>query len=755
MALNEPVPSKSFDVLEENMQNTDKFVNSTDEFFDNRPAPNGQARTRTLFGINKQAADAIRNAGGVPLDDGVWGAGKTYNAYNEYLVFNSVPYKPLVIPYQTQGADPTAAPDNVNVQPWQNLSIEQVGDLTNLQAANLGDMLSGNTVGGETITHKAGQVWQINGMWEVLSVSNPMTIDDFKPIGSVFVNDLVTNPGNCADAFRNALAKTESEVVGYGDFILREEVILPSGTRLNMQNARILAEDGIQGDYSHKGIFTVDGGSDIRMSGFRMSMYGENFTDGLGGERPKVSMILVKNGASDVHISKVYGDGGCNRSGTNFSVVGALVHFEGASDCTVRRCMYNGYFNTGSVHDAKVLGYKPYTEAYYIDGTSTNIDVKFNRSYNSNYSGFTVSASGDASLRGHNISFNIADGTDGTCLSLNSSGCTVVGNKLRNSYSNGGITISHTGQPANNNVITSNEIRDVWFNGIAYGDVSYNNNVYGNTIINANQSDTASSSEAGHSIRVRGRRNTCSNNVIKVKNNGDCAISVHSVDDQTKLNYALNSVQDNQVENGFISIRAPYSTVQGNKGWSGGVSAFIQVGFRSNNSVISGNNAYDITRCVSVSANVNDTNDYAGISVFDNHGGAADNPEVVNVPVNKQATLATNMRYVYPNSVVTDRQVAWEVKGETSDASITGTNKSTGSLKALCQNSSGTQYGWVTEASAVTGGELTTVEAFEVSPFNCEIRRLNGGQSELIMTNEVGVRYKLRITGSSVTVDPA
>ena len=68
------------------------------------------------------AAQALRNAGGVPLDDGQWGIGKTYTAYDQYLYFNGVPYKPLSIPYLTQGADPTSGVDVGNVQPWQNIS---------------------------------------------------------------------------------------------------------------------------------------------------------------------------------------------------------------------------------------------------------------------------------------------------------------------------------------------------------------------------------------------------------------------------------------------------------------------------------------------------------------------------------------------------------------------------------------------------------------------------------------------------------
>ena len=84
--------------------------------------------------FESDAATAIRNAGGVPLGDGQWGVGKTYNAYNEYLVFNGVPYKPLSAPYTTQGADPTQSPDLENVQPYTDTTKEYVDQ--EVQSAN-------------------------------------------------------------------------------------------------------------------------------------------------------------------------------------------------------------------------------------------------------------------------------------------------------------------------------------------------------------------------------------------------------------------------------------------------------------------------------------------------------------------------------------------------------------------------------------------------------------------------------------------
>lgn len=79
----------------------------------------------TLNGLRKKYLEAIQAAGGVPLGDGVWGVGKEYTAYNQYLIYNGVPYKPrasATLPYATQTADPTVAPDVTFVQPYTDFS---------------------------------------------------------------------------------------------------------------------------------------------------------------------------------------------------------------------------------------------------------------------------------------------------------------------------------------------------------------------------------------------------------------------------------------------------------------------------------------------------------------------------------------------------------------------------------------------------------------------------------------------------------
>lgn len=83
---------------------------------------------KTLDALETEYLEAIQGAGGIPI--GTWTAGvTTFNAYNEYAVYNGIPYKPRAstsLPYVAQGADPTVAPDDANVQPYQEITEAQV-----------------------------------------------------------------------------------------------------------------------------------------------------------------------------------------------------------------------------------------------------------------------------------------------------------------------------------------------------------------------------------------------------------------------------------------------------------------------------------------------------------------------------------------------------------------------------------------------------------------------------------------------------
>ncbi len=83
---------------------------------------------KTLDALEAEYIEAIQGAGGVPV--GTWTQGvTTFTKYNEYAVYNGIPYKPrtsATLPYVAQGSDPTTPPDDANVQPYQEITEAQV-----------------------------------------------------------------------------------------------------------------------------------------------------------------------------------------------------------------------------------------------------------------------------------------------------------------------------------------------------------------------------------------------------------------------------------------------------------------------------------------------------------------------------------------------------------------------------------------------------------------------------------------------------
>lgn len=123
---------------QKDVEHLGRVVNSEDT--QGNPLASSTNRTggvnKTLDALQTEYQSAIQAAGGVPL--GTWSSGTTYNAYNEYLVYNGIPYKPAAsttLPYTTQGADPTASPDAGLVVPFAEV---QASDLVTVREDLLG-----------------------------------------------------------------------------------------------------------------------------------------------------------------------------------------------------------------------------------------------------------------------------------------------------------------------------------------------------------------------------------------------------------------------------------------------------------------------------------------------------------------------------------------------------------------------------------------------------------------------------------------
>jgi len=96
----------------------EEFVESNELTFQ---TPQGQTK-ETITGIERKVFNQIAS---VPLGDGQWAAGKVYEAYNEYLNYGGIAYKPAMdtpLPYTTQGSDPTDGPDEGLVIPFSEVT---------------------------------------------------------------------------------------------------------------------------------------------------------------------------------------------------------------------------------------------------------------------------------------------------------------------------------------------------------------------------------------------------------------------------------------------------------------------------------------------------------------------------------------------------------------------------------------------------------------------------------------------------------
>lgn len=114
-----PVGSTDLAVAKDNLISHDLMINSPDPTFTTRFGK----EWRTLVGISQDVAAAIANSGGQPLNGGVWAAGQTFEAYNQFMIFNGIAYKPLPttpLPYGPTGA----APDGNFVGPYADFSQE-------------------------------------------------------------------------------------------------------------------------------------------------------------------------------------------------------------------------------------------------------------------------------------------------------------------------------------------------------------------------------------------------------------------------------------------------------------------------------------------------------------------------------------------------------------------------------------------------------------------------------------------------------
>ena len=189
------------------------------------PASDGKEKL-TLQGMQDLFAMTVIN-----LPSGQWAAGVEFSAINQYMNFNGTGYKPkkdTPLPYTSQGADPTIAPDLNFVEPFEDTTQQKVIDSHGIYdgytAASVADMVLGKTVGGSVVSHKVNEVWRIGeSNWKVKSVSSPMTISDFDIISAIILNPkdwgILANGSDETSKWIELIAYASANKCAIGDWI--------------------------------------------------------------------------------------------------------------------------------------------------------------------------------------------------------------------------------------------------------------------------------------------------------------------------------------------------------------------------------------------------------------------------------------------------------------------------------------------------------------------------------------------------------
>ncbi len=212
---NNPVPSDHPADARDNFKRIDEVVNL--QASQSSPTRTGKT-LRTLFGLEQEYISAIQQAGGVPL--GVWSGGVTvFNAYNEFAIFNGVPYKPRTtasLPYTAQGSNPTISPDSDNVQPFQEITEARVSELSEQSVRDNTDIFyraSGsnsaieNMVAGIPIAASVGNICSTGGTTWRRDSSAAGNISDFTSLSSIEISDYGTDQNALESALNNHQGK--------------------------------------------------------------------------------------------------------------------------------------------------------------------------------------------------------------------------------------------------------------------------------------------------------------------------------------------------------------------------------------------------------------------------------------------------------------------------------------------------------------------------------------------------------------------
>ena len=461
-----------------------------------------------------------------------------------------------------------------------------------------------------------------------------------------------------SDAIQTCIDPNEMVDFSFGTYVVTKEIRVTSNRKIEFGFAKIEAKYQAT-NLEHWGAFAVCGTSasnevgNVSISGGHLVCYGSLDFD-QDGEQPKISLFRIQY-ANDIRIEDVSLEGGCNKyyekAGLKFKSIG-VVDIRESKHIQITKCRYDGHARTGSDYDCKKLNYMPWTECIFIDSKSSHCVVESCNLKNICYSGIGI-ASDDKRLdpngfpkRFHRFVNNLIKGSEGSSISLNSSGCVASGNTLQDSHRHHGIIVGHNGQHCSCNVITGNVISKVGHCGIFTSNKSFNNVISNNIIENvfmahvqvvedaARRADERgddpseiedakeSAKVSGMAIRVRGSRNVASANSLRVSSEEGqpCQIAIGVKAETNDIGYAVNnSIVNNVIHGGQIRVQAPYTIVHSNS-LHAGPDVALRLGPWARFSSISNNVCKYNDKLIGVDAAMEDEQ-YEGIRISGNIGG--------------------------------------------------------------------------------------------------------------------------------------
>ncbi len=250
---NNPVPSDHPADARDNFKRIDEIVNL--QAAQTNPTRTGK-RLNTLFGIESNYIAS-------PINGGVWASGVTFTAYNQYMAFNGVSYKPSFstpLPYETQGSDPTVSPDSNFVEPFSEINSTNISNYTDIVYKDSGgNSAVENMIAGNPVASKVGDACTCYNGTRFTRVSDTASdITDFECLNEGFVGDFWNTSDSSSDSSSalNLYASTcpEFNIPEDVSLFINSEVLIPHA---NVDISGKITAVGADGSFSSGAAVTI------------------------------------------------------------------------------------------------------------------------------------------------------------------------------------------------------------------------------------------------------------------------------------------------------------------------------------------------------------------------------------------------------------------------------------------------------------------------------------------------------------------